>query len=176
MAGQRCKICSHARRAEAEALIASGVSVRKTAARLGLPVQSLDRHQRNCARQTIEKAVQAREAAIAEQTVSAEVERGSQLAARVEELQQLTMQLFDEARNGRTIEVANPKDPNKPQTVYIPPDPKEARLAIGTARKNLELLGRLNGELDPEKEGERPGVTFEELELIWKRRRVEVGR
>ena len=174
MPGQKCTICPHAQRGSIEGAIAAGKSIRTTARQFGVSQSSLDRHQRNCARATIEKAVQAREQAVAEVAEKHAAEFGGVIAARVEALHAQTMQLFEEARNGRYLEIQDPNDPTKKRKVFVRPDPKEARLALASGRKNLELLARLNGELDPkEAEGEQ-GVTFEQLEAIWKMRRVVV--
>lgn len=151
----KCTICGDPRRPEAEALIAAGVSVRQAAKQTGLSYQSLDRHQRNCARQAIVKAAESREVAL-----------GSSILDRVEDLQTKTMQLYEDARNGRVVQLPNG------ETLPQVPDATAARLALGTARKNLELIARLTGQLDPQENTDRRGVTWEQFErIIFERRK-----
>ena len=156
MPGAKCSICNHADRQQAETLIAGGLSVRKTAKQLALPYQSLDRHQRNCARTSILKAAETREVAL-----------GSTIMDRVEDVQAKTLELYTDARNGRKIQL-----PDGSEWTAIP-DAKEARLALAGARKNLELIARLSGQLNAQENADRGGVTFEEFErIIFERRRT----
>jgi len=161
MPGGKCTICAHPQRGEAEQAIAGGESVRSVAKRLALSYQSLDRHQRNCARQAIAKAVETRQVA-----------SGAAIVDRMEDLQSQTLELVHEARHGRVIQMPDPKEPGKTKPLFIPPDPTEARLAISTGRKNLELIARLRGELQPKEDVGRQTVTFEEFELIYRRTQV----
>lgn len=158
MAGAKCTICSSPERAQAEALIATGVSVRACAKQLGLSYPALDRHQRNCARSAIVQAAETRD-----------VQLGSAIMDRVEDLQTKTMQLYEDARNGRVLDIEGRK-------AIVPPDAKEARLALAGARKNLALIARLSGQLDPQENTDRGGVTWEQFERIIfeRRKRTEV--
>ncbi len=174
MPGRACTICSHAKREQAERMLAFGHSVRETARQLKLPYQSLDRHQRNCVRQALEQAASARGQALAESHAAAAAERGAEIRGRVEELHSWTLALFHEARDGRVVDVPATEEGGTPKKLFLPPDPKEARLALGTARKNLELIARLSGALDPTESDERAGITFEEFEVMYKRRRLQV--
>jgi hypothetical protein len=156
-----CTICSHPERSQAEALLAEGASPRKVAKQLKLSYQSLDRHKRNCAPVAIAKAIEARA-----------IESGAKIVDRVEALHSQTLELLREARQGRKLRIPNPKKPDTMVTVFIPPDATEARLAIGRAMKDLELLAKLRGELNPEDNDPREGVTFEQLErIVFERRR-----
>lgn len=151
----KCTICGHARRGDAEAAIAAGESVRSVAKRLGISYQSLDRHQRNCARQAIQAAAKERDTAFADS-----------LMHEVEALHATTMDLLRESREGHWLELPDPSDPNKVRKVYDVPNVKAAIRAIAEARKNLALIARLTGQLEPRAEEHRT-ITFEEFELLY---------
>lgn len=153
----RCTICGHAKRAEAEAAIAAGQSVRSVAQRFSLSYQSLDRHQRKCARQAIQTAAAARDMAFADS-----------LMTEVELLHRTTMDLLRESREGKWLELPSPTEaePNAVRKVYDVPSVKNAIRAIAEARKNLALIARLTGQLEPKAEEQRT-ITFEEFEVMY---------
>lgn len=158
----RCTICGHAQRADAEAAIAAGQSVRSVAQRLNLPYQSLDRHQRKCARQAIQTLAEARDTAFADS-----------LMHEVELLHKTTMDLLRESREGRWLELPEVGDANKVVKVYDVPSVKNSIRAIAEARKNLALIARLTGQLEPRAEEQRT-ITFEEFELLYMRAKRQV--
>jgi hypothetical protein len=51
-------------------------------------------------------------------------------------------------------------------------EPDVALRAVGHARKNIELVARLTGKLEPEQQVQK-GVTFEEFEAIYRRVTVQ---
>jgi hypothetical protein len=167
-AGQRCKACSHPARLEAEKLIASGVSVREAARRSGVPYQSLQRHQQKCVRAAIARVVERRELKIAGEVVD-------ELVDRVERLQTITTHIMDSALLGLPL-LRRDGSPvlDKQQKPVLVSDGVLALKAVAQARRNLELIGRLKGQLDPpEKESERL-MTFQDFEALYVR--VRQGR
>lgn len=158
MPGPKCSACSHPKRGEAEKLIAGGLSVRETAKKLAMPYQALDRHCRKCVPLSIAKAAEAKE-----------VKHGTALLGRVERLQTAADTILESAMTG--IPLINRKGEaitNKKGQPIMMPDGVLALKAIQQSRRNLELIGRLTGEIDPQKE-ERPLPTWAEFEAIYLR-------
>jgi hypothetical protein len=115
-----CTVCGHPARAEIErALVAGHPSLRALADEHGLSDSSLARHQDTHLRRALARAVE-------EERVEVDADR---LASWSYALQQKTLTLL--LRAEREGDLAN------------------ARGLIAEARKNLELLGRLAGVLDP---------------------------
>lgn len=152
-----CTICRHPKRAAAEKALAQGEPGRAVAKRLGLSYASLERHGRNCIRKALKKAAEKREAALADR-----------LLDEMESLHATTRDILHDAREGRTIKVKR-AGIKEPVEVHVPPDGTVALRAIGQARKNVELVARLAGKLEPEQQVQK-GVTFEEFEAIYLRR------
>jgi hypothetical protein len=165
MAGAKCSICPHPERGNAEKAIAAGVSVRAAAKLYNLPYASLDRHQRNCARKAIAKVREKQDLAtgkegakVEDAVVARETKLATDLVARVEELQSITTRIIRSA-------MGNEEKPALPVL---------ALKAVAQARKNLELIGRLTGTLEPEPQKDTQLITFESFELMY--RRVRLGR
>lgn len=160
MPGPKCSACSHPKRAEAEAAVASGLSVREVAKRFGLPYASFDRHCRKCIQKSIAKAVEAKE-----------LSHGIALVDRVERLQTAAQTILDAAMEGRPL-IRKDGTPvlKKNGDPYLISDGELALKAIGQARKNLELVARLTGELDPEDNKAGPQLaTWAEFEALYMR-------
>jgi hypothetical protein len=155
MPGPKCSACAHPKRGDAESAVASGLSVREVAKKFGLPYQSFDRHCRKCVPNSIQKAAEAKE-----------VKHGGALLLRVERLQTATEIVLESAMTGI------PLLDKKGNAVLVKGKPVMladgvlALRAVAQGRRNLELVGRLTGELDPQKE-ERPLPTWAEFEAIY---------
>ena len=161
MPGAKCTICEAPSREAAENAIAPGISVRKVAEQFSLSYPSLDRHQRKCLKRAVARVAEIQQ-----------VRAGQSLLDRLEALQDATLELVSEARNGRVIEMPHATDPKKTVRAVIPPDPTEARLAIAQARRNLEVIGRITGELEPPKDDQSGGpklITFADFEALYVR-------
>jgi hypothetical protein len=170
MPGAKCKICVSQERARAESAIALGESVRSVARRLGLPYASLDRHQRNCVPKAIAR-VRNRVAAKREEHVanvqqaaaSLEADLGAALVSRVERLQAITDSIIESAmRSAPATDVSE----------AVKPDHELALKAVAQARRNLELIGRLTGTLEPSENKGVQLITFESFEVLYKRVRM----
>jgi transposase len=162
--GSKCKACAHPARAQAEKLIASGVSVRETAKRTGVPYQSLQRHQQNCVPKSIARYMEKRELKIAGELVETLVDR-------VERLQSITTHIMDTALLGLPL-LHRDGTPflDKHGKPVLVSDGVLALKAVAQARRNLELIGRLTGELNPaeEKQADRL-ITFADFEALYVR-------
>lgn len=189
MPGQRCKICSDPQRGAAEAAIASGESVRSVAKRLGLSYQSLDRHTRNCIPKATAKALkvdkepaegcQSPAATLREVANHATQERDVAFAdclmTEVELLHRATIDVLRESRDGRWLEIPiDPEHPEEKRKIYDVPNVKNTLRAIAEARKNLALIARLTGQLEPKEADAHRTITFEEFEVLYLRARREV--
>lgn len=157
MPGPKCSACSHPKRSDAEALIAGGLSVRQTAKKLAMPYQALDRHCRKCVPLSIAKASEAKE-----------VKHGTALLLRVERLQTAADIVLNAAMTGVPLMKRGEPVLDKKKQPILVSDGVLALKAIAQSRRNLELIGRLTGELDPQKE-ERPLPTWQEFEAIYLR-------
>ncbi len=181
----KCTICVHPQRAAAENSIANGASVRSVATRLKLSYSSLDRHTRNCVPHALKASHQhdvtvlppetTREVA-AQATERRDLAFADALMSEVDMLHRTTMELLHESRHGRWLEIPDPsaEDPNRTRKVYDVPNVKHSIRAIAEARKNLQLIARLSGQLEPKETERDRTVTWEEFEAIYIRHRREV--
>jgi hypothetical protein len=55
----------------------------------------------------------------------------------------------------------------------VRPSYEVALKAVAQCRRNLELIGRLTGTLEPEQKKETQLITFESFEMLYKRVRLE---
>lgn len=158
---QRCTLCTHAKRAAIEQQIVAGTSYRDVAAHFRISKSAIERHKDHIAAAVVQ-AAEARDLAFTDCVLT-----------ELELLHRTTLDILREAREGRKFEVPSGKDLKKKVEVYDHPCVKTSLRAIAEARKNLALLARLTGQLDPP-EAARGGVTYEEFEAIYLRVRREV--
>lgn len=182
----RCTICASAQRGAAEQAIAAGKSVRSVAKQLKLSYQSLDRHTRNCVPKAIKKTAlplppataRSHAGTVRNQATQASDRRDTAFAdcllAEVELLHRTTLDVLRESREGAWLEVPSKDDPNAMVKVYDLPNVKNTMRAIAEARKNLALIARLTGQLEPKQEERNRTVTFEEFEVLYLRAKREV--
>ncbi len=150
--------------------MANGQSIRAAAKTLGLSASSLDRHIRNCAQRAIAKARQKTEhkhgaalAKVAEQVAERETKLSSALLERVERLQQLSDQILVGCLGGERVDADG-------VVTQVHPSYEVALKAVAQCRRNLELIGRLTGTLEPDqKKKETSLITFESFEMLYKR-------
>jgi hypothetical protein len=113
-------------------------------------------------------------AKIVEQAEAREAQLGVDLVGRVERLQKIADQIIEDAmagipmvaKDGSVIVDAD----GKPK---MRPSPGLALKGMEQARKNLELIGRLTGTLEPQKEQGEQLITFESLEMLYRRVRLQ---
>lgn len=181
MPGQRCTICTSPQRADAEVAITAGASVRWVAKKLGLSYSSLDRHTRNCVPAALAKAAEVLPApTVRDVAVEAAEQRDRAFADclmnEVELLHRTTMDVLRESRDGRWLQVPiDPEHPEQTRKLYDIPNVKNSLRAIAEVRKNLALLARLTGQLEPKRDTEQNRtITFEEFEVLYLRGKREV--
>lgn len=137
---QACSICKHARRPEIDQALLTGESLRDIAARTGTSRTSLSRHKLEHISAALVKAKQAKEAR--EAAVLAKVKRENEVKEEVQAdslldqlkaIRKVTMEILKEARAAKQLPVA--------------------LAAVNRIEKQLELEGKLLGELDGSDKG-----------------------
>lgn len=128
MAGQKCACCAHADRDAIDLAIAGGQSQRATAEKYGVSRGSLARHAKLHIPATVKKAAE-----------QAEADRGEDLYREVSALHAKTLGILDDALAASE---------NAPAWARRKAQPELALRAIREARANLELMARLQGDLD----------------------------
>lgn len=140
---QACRTCQHPRLAEINTRLVRGVSVRALAAEFGIGYKSVERHRDAHIPRALRKAQNA-----------IEMSEGDRLLGELRELHETTM--------GMIADALRPGEPDE-ATIHLSemlgqPPPKErppgyqdkqiALKAIEVARRNIELLLRVAGELE----------------------------
>jgi len=117
---RRCTVCTHPEKEAINAALVAGEPFRHIAARYGTSTGALQRHKADHLPATLAQAQDAQEVAQADN-----------LLAQMRDLQRRTLAILSKAEGSRR-------------------DLRTALAAIGEARRNLELLGKLAGELQQE--------------------------
>jgi len=117
---RRCTVCTHPEKEAINAALVAGEPFRHIAARYGTSTGALQRHKADHLPATLAQAQDAQEVAQADN-----------LLAQMRDLQRRTLAILSKAAGSRR-------------------DLRTALAAIGEARRNLELLGKLAGELQQE--------------------------
>lgn len=117
---RRCTVCTHPEKEAINVALVTGEPFRHIAARYGTSTGALQRHKADHLPATLAQAQDAQEVAQADN-----------LLAQMRDLQRRTLAILSKAAGSRR-------------------DLRTALAAIGEARRNLELLGKLAGELQQE--------------------------
>jgi len=123
-----CTICRHKHRAEIEKAVVAGTPLRAIGIRWGASRPAIARHTATCVNDTISEAVADRETGHTERLID-----------QVRSLQTRTVALIDQVEG---VLRAAKRAPAKLSAVNV------AARVIREIRGNMELLGRLTGELD----------------------------
>ncbi len=119
-----CGACTHIEHENIDLLLASGTSVRVIAGRYGLSKSVVHAHFKNHVSTSLEKAAKA---GIAKQREQAEIERGTALLERLENLTQRTLRVLERAEKAQNLKVCLG--------------------AVKEIRSNLEFVARLTGQI-----------------------------
>lgn len=137
MAGRPCKVCSLPRetRETVDAALVGGVELASLSRALTIHRASLRRHRDEHVSELIRQAA-----------AEADAEHGRELLAQMSELHDTTMTVMRRARDGDTVRRARF---GKPVEVFVPPNDDLALRAVREARANIELMAKVEGDLDP---------------------------
>lgn len=148
-----CTICAHKQRAAIEKAVVEGSPIRAIAIKYKIGKDSLNRHRDNCVKPALEQRVEA---------------HGIKLADRLlDEMERLQADTLGILRASLT-EVKDEKG-----VITDPVDRRTALRAVAEARRNLAMVARMVGRLDPRQDQDKNDgalVTWEEFTTIYRRR------
>jgi hypothetical protein len=141
----KCKVCASPDRAAVDSSLIAGASLRDIARQFPpLTKDSVGRHQKSCVVETITKAAEQKQLAL-----------GDRLLSEMDELHAATRALLKVATTEQTS------------------DPRIALRAIGEARRNLSLVARMVGRLDPQQDQDKEDgrlTTWEQVQELYRTR------